>query len=127
MSGSYPGDPQSAQQWRRPVVDPSLPLIPQDAYNGYPAPTVMGQPAPALAPSAPNRQGDNFAISSLVLGIVSVSLGWLPVCGIVALAPAIIGTVLGCLGLRSAQRRALAIAGIILSLVGLALAVIIVL
>ena len=126
MRGSFPDDPQSAQ-WRQPVVDPSLPINQPESYSGYPRPTMLARQPQALAPSAAPGQGDNFAISSLVLGIVSVSLGWIPVCGIVSLAPAIIGAVLGCLGLRSAHRRSLAIAGIILSVFGFAFAVFIVL
>jgi hypothetical protein len=109
MSGSYPGDPQSSQ-WPRREVDPSLPLNQQKSSADHPAPP---------------GQGDRFAISSLILGIVSVSLGWIPICGIVALAPAIIGIVLGGLGLKSLRHRTLAIAGIVLSVIGLVLSMLI--
>ena len=109
MSGSYPGDPQSSQRSRHDG-DPSLPLTQQRPSAEYPAPP---------------GQRDRFAISSLILGIISVALGWIPVCGIVALAPAIIGIVFGWLGLKSLRHRARATAGIVLSVVGLALALVI--
>jgi hypothetical protein len=81
----------------------------------------MAQQRPTVVYAAPEQRG-GFAISSLVLGIVGVSLGWIPICGIVSLAPSIIGVVLGCLGLRSTRHRYIAIAGIILSAIGVALA-----
>ena len=120
MSGSYPGDPQSSQ-WQRRVVDPSLPLNSQDAPTSYPAPPMTAQQVPYVVPG----QGDGFAISSLILGIVSASIGWIPLCGIVALAPAIVGIVMGSLGLKSLRHRNLAIAGIILSVIGVALSMLI--
>lgn len=36
-----------------------------------------------------------MGVASLVLGIVSVVLGFIPLCGIIALVPAIIGLILG--------------------------------
>ena len=127
MNGPYPGDPQAAQ-WRRPVVDPSLPPYQPAAPSGYPPPptaTAMFQPPQPPYPVAAPRPGDGLAISSLVLGIVSVSLGWIPLCGIVSLAPGIIGVVLGSLGLQSPRHRYLSLAGIILSVIGIALSVMI--
>jgi hypothetical protein len=123
MSGTYPGDPQ-IPQWQRHVVDPSLPLNRQEVPGGYPPPTTMAQQQSTVVHAAPGQNG-GFATSSLVLGIVGVSLGWIPVCGIVSLAPSIIGVVLGCLGLRSTRHRYVAIAGIILSVIGVALAMLI--
>jgi hypothetical protein len=102
-------------------VDPSLPLNRQQAPGSYPLPAALAQQQPTVI-NAPRGQGDGFAVSSLVLGIVGVSLGWIPVCGIVSLAPSIIGVVLGCLGLRSPRHRYLAMAGIVLSAIGVALA-----
>jgi hypothetical protein len=124
MSGSYPGDPQSSQ-WQRRVVDPSLPLNSQDAPTSYPAPPMTAQQVQVPYPYAQPGEGDGFAISSLILGIVSASIGWIPICGLVALAPAIVGIVLGSLGLKSLRHRNLAIAGIILSVIGVALSMLI--
>ena len=75
---------------------------------------------PATVPTHDN--GGVPAFASLILGIFSVALGWIPLCGIVALAPAIIAVVLGGVGLQSRSRRGLAIAGMALGLAGLALA-----
>jgi hypothetical protein len=58
----------------------------------------------------------------MILGIVAAAVGWIPLCGLVALAPAIVGIVLGALGLKSEKRRGMAIAGIILSVIGIAAA-----
>jgi hypothetical protein len=62
-----------------------------------------------------------MALASMVLGIVAAAVGLVPIIGIcLAPAPAIVGIVLGALGLKSEKRRGMAIAGIILSAIGLA-------
>jgi hypothetical protein len=124
MSDPYTSDPQSSQ-WQRRMVDPSLPLSQQETFDGYPAPPMSAQQVQVPHPNAVPGQGDGFAISSLILGIVSASIGWIPLCGIVALGPAIVGIVLGSLGLKSVRHRYLAIAGIILSVIGVALSMLI--
>ena len=124
MSDSDSSDPQSSQ-WQRRMVDPSLPLNQQETFDGYPAPPLTAQQVQVPYPHAVPGQGDGFAISSLILGIVSASIGWIPLCGIVALGPAIVGIVLGSLGLKSVRYRNLAIAGIILSVIGVALSMLI--
>jgi len=62
------------------------------------------------APSSGNPSKDGLAIGSLVCGIVSLCLSWLPCCG--GLLP-IAAVVLGILGLK-ATKRTLAIIGIVL-------------
>jgi hypothetical protein len=76
-------------------------------------------PAPALVP-APASDRKGFAIASLVLGILSL-------CGSVSLwcggIISVIGIVLGALGMNS-KSKSMAVAGIILSALGLLLAII---
>lgn len=71
-------------------------------------------PAPPLAP-APAGDKKGLAIASLVLGILNLCTWLLPICG----GPmAIVGLILGILGLKSSQKT-LAIIGIVLSGLGL--------
>ena len=69
------------------------------------------------------RQGSNkqgFAIAALVIGIINLCAWFLPICG---LPLAIIGIVLGIVGLPSSQ-KGMAIAGIVLSSLGLVAAIV---
>lgn len=71
-------------------------------------------PVPAPATPAPIAAGGALAISSLVLGVVSIALGW------TFLAP-IAGLVVGILALgREPHNRTMAIWGIVLNAVVLA-------
>jgi hypothetical protein len=56
---------------------------------------------------------NGMAIASLVLGIVSVLIVWIPVVGILGTVMALIGLVLGILSLRRLEGRGLAIGGIV--------------
>ena len=81
----------------------------------FPTPEVPA-PTPVPAPTG-NRQG--LAIASLVLGIVNLCAWLLPICG----GPlALVGIVLGILGLNS-SRRGMAIAGIVISGIALLLVI----
>ncbi len=78
---------------------------------------VPSEPAPVYqpAPSTPTSDKSGLAIASLVLGIINLCSWLLPICG----GPlAIVGLVLGFLGLNS-SKKGMAIAGLVLS--GLAL------
>lgn len=68
-----------------------------------------GAPAPA----------NGMAIASLVLGIVSVLIVWIPIVGVLGSVMALIGLVLGILALRRDGGRGLAIGGIVCSGVSL--------
>lgn len=61
-----------------------------------------------------------MGIASLILGIVSIILGFIPFCGIIAIIPAIIGIILGIVDLakKSKERspKGMSIAGLILSI-----------
>ena len=77
---------------------------------------------PSNAPVSTPPANDNYrimAIAALVLGILNLCAWFIPLCG----APlGIIGAVLGYFGMRSPQQKKLAIAGMVLSLIGLLLA-----
>jgi hypothetical protein len=76
-------------------------------------------PAPATVP-ATGSDKKAFAIASLVLGIINLCSWFLPICG----GPlALIGIVLGVVGLNS-SKRGMAIAGIVLSGIGILLVLI---
>lgn len=77
----------------------------------------MAEQFPAVNPVTPAPAGDKkgLAIASLVLGILNLCSWFLPICG----GPmAIVGIVLGILGIKSSQKT-LAIVGIVLSGLGL--------
>lgn len=114
----YTQDPPQMQQMQSPYPPYAPPTVAGTPGSASPGVQPVYVPYPVAAPgSAP---GDGMALTSMILGIVSAALGWIPLCGIVVLAPAIIGIVLGALGLKSPHRRGMAIAGIILSVVGIA-------
>src|SRR5262249_1704524 len=127
---------------REPDFDPrvnnsSYPQPPQYAPPAAPMPpdTMADQPASQAASTAQpiyvpypvvvSDDGDSMALSTLIFGIISAAVGWIPVCGLVALLPAILGIVFGGLGLKSQRRRGMAVAGMLLSIVGIVLAFII--
>lgn len=60
-----------------------------------------------------------MGVASLVLGIVSVIIGFVPICGTIAFIPAIIGLILGIVDIvkksKSQEAKGLAIAGTVLS------------
>jgi hypothetical protein len=136
MNDPYGQSP--TRQWGQPEDDfrppytqdpPIAASYPPFAQQGYPPPPPQSagagaQPIYVPVPVGP-ESGDGMALTSMILGIVAAAIGWVPVCGLIALAPAIVGIVLGALGLKSERRRGMAIAGIILSVIGIALAFII--
>lgn len=70
-----------------------------------------------------------MAVASLVLGIISIIIGFIPFCGVIAFVPAVVGLVLGIIALVKANKpvevaegetapkskKGLSIAGVILS------------
>lgn len=62
-----------------------------------------GAPAPA----------NGMAIASLVLGIVSILIVWIPVVGILGTIMAIVGLVLGLMALRRPDGHGLAVGGVV--------------
>ena len=72
-------------------------------------------PPPVPTYTAPPSDKKGLAIASLVLGIINLCAWFIPICG----GPlAIVGIVLGVLGIKS-SKKTLAIVGIVLSALGL--------
>lgn len=76
------------------------------------------QPQPYVQPTTPQKaEGSSkygMAIASMILGICSFFLCWL------GIAPAIVGLILGIIGIKSPKGKGMAIAGITLSAITLA-------
>lgn len=74
------------------------------------------------------NNGKTLAIVGLILGIVSLVLTWIPYVNIAALACAIVGLILSLKGknklVEAGQAKGLAVAGLIVSIVGLVISVI---
>lgn len=72
-----------------------------------------------------------MAIASLVLGIVSIILGFVPFCGTIAIVPAIVGAILGIVVIAKKQpevkegeespksQKGLAIAGLVMCIIAI--------
>ena len=63
-----------------------------------------------------------MGIASLVLGILAALISFIPCLGTYAMIPGVIGIVLGLLGMRNVAGRGVAIAGLVLSIVGTTIA-----
>lgn len=74
--------------------------------------------APAPTPAGTDYQRI-MAIASLVIGVINLCAWLFPICGIPL---GIVGVILGILGLKSLPQKNLAIAGIVLSGLGILLA-----
>ena len=116
---------QQNQHWQgqRP---PYQPPYNQQPYQGnqqqpfYP----YGEPHYPMYPQ-PNTGSNGLAIASLVLGIVSLVLvaafSWMLWGSIAGLCLGIVGTILGVMGRKNATGRTMATAGMILSIIGIAI------
>ena len=106
--GAQPGYTYNGQQPRQP----QQPYTYYQQQNGYAAPYY---PPPAVQ-SAP---GNGYAVASLILGIVSVLVS----CSLFLTLPcAVVGLILGIVG-KSKGAGGMAVAGIILSALGLLIAI----
>jgi hypothetical protein len=86
----------------------------------YGAPNIYMQPAPyPYVIAAPPDPGAGQAVTSLVLGIISVPFAFIPCFGVITLVTGIIGLIMGIMGRSSVSRHGMAVAGIVLSAVGL--------
>lgn len=56
---------------------------------------------------------NGLAIASLVLGIVSILIVWIPIVGFLGAIMAVVGLVLGLLALRQPEGSAMAIGGVV--------------
>lgn len=112
---SYGGTPYPPPPGQAPVP-PSQPL--------YGAPNVYMQPAPyPYVVAAPPDPGAGQAVTSLVLGIISIVFAFIPCFGFVSLVTGIIGLIMGILGRKSVTRHGMAVTGIVLSAISLGLTV----
>ena len=110
-------------QGQRP---PYQPPYNQQPYQGnqqqpfYP----YGAPQYPMYPQ-PNTGSNGLAIASLILGIVSLVLvaafSWMLWGSIAGLCLGIVGTILGVMGRKNATGRTMATAGMILSIIGIAI------
>ena len=147
MSSQPPYDnyPPQSQPWPEQPPDPSYPgyaqpgaYPPPPSYGAVPYPPPPGQPGtpmygapnvyvqPAPYPyvvAAPPEPGAGQAVTSLVLGIISIVFAFIPCFGFVSLVTGIIGLVMGILGRKSVTRHGMAVTGIVLSAISLGLLV----
>jgi hypothetical protein len=92
----------------------------------HPAPPPYATYAPPSPPPAPVRKGAGLAVASMVLGIITLLLCWVPIINNVAAVIALVGIGLGIPALLRARRgthggKGMAIAGLVTSIVGLVL------
>ena len=113
---SYGAAPYPSQPGQAPYP-PSQPL--------YGAPNIYVQPAAPYpyVVAAPPDPGSGQAVTSLVLGIISIVFTFIPCFGFVAIATGIIGLIMGILGRKSVSRHGMAVTGIVLSAISLGLVV----
>lgn len=64
-----------------------------------------------------------MGVCALVFGILACALFWVPILKWVLLVLAFVGVILGAVGLKNKDKKGIAIAGLILSIVGLALSI----
>ena len=67
--------------------------------------------------------GENMAIASLVLGIISLVLSFFGL-GMISVFTAIIGIILGVLGRKDPEKKGMATAGLICSIIALVLGIV---
>ncbi|WP_433295237.1 hypothetical protein ACQPZQ_12615 [Pseudonocardia sp. CA-142604] len=109
-----PPGPQYPLQWFHP---------PQSPYPAHPVP-VYAVPSPMQQAPVTNTGPISFAF-----GMLAFLLGWIPLVGLIGTALGVVGLVLGLKALRLAKigfisDRGLAIAGVVLSCVGIAIGVV---
>ncbi|HJT59559.1 MAG TPA: hypothetical protein VJ761_23825 [Ktedonobacteraceae bacterium] len=97
---------------------------PYDYYNPPPppAPQPMYPPVPNQGMFVvPTEPGRGIALAGFILGLVSIFTSWIPFLGMIV---SIVGIILSAMGQRSISRKGLAIAGLILSILTLIVALI---
>ncbi len=125
MNNPYGFDPNQTTEydatWDYPNQQTDPPAAPPARYNpGGDLTTIKQTPTRSRPvhvpppPAAPDRR-DSRARASLWLGIISLAMSLVPVCGIVALFPAVCGLAIGWMGRGSPRWHRWAIAGMLLS------------
>lgn len=134
-SPQYPTNPGTpnyppAPEYPAPPAYPAPPSYPlqQPGYGPqpgmYPQPVAYPQPGygyPGM-PMPQQDQGGGFAIAGLILGILAIPLAIFSICDTPFV---VLGLIFSILGRRSFSRRGLAMAGLICSIVGAVLAIIV--
>lgn len=120
------GRPPAAQPPAPPMAQPAQPpvapqVIPPQGPTLQATQQATQQTTHAAPHSRPRPQRQGAATISVILGIISIVIGALPVVGIVAVLPGALGIVSGLRGMQTRRRNA-AIFGILLSVIGIALA-----
>lgn len=118
--GQRPAQPPAPPPAMAPMAQP--PVAPQAFPPQGPTlpATQQATGQTTIVAPRPQRQGAAATIS-VILGIISIVIGALPVIGIVAVLPGALGVVFGLRGMQT-RRRNVAIFGILLSVIGIALA-----
>ena len=120
------GYPSSSGPYTPPPYNQSQPGYPSQA-PGYPqqqpyAPPQYGQPGyppqPGYVAVPVSEPGAGMAVASLVLGILSIVTFW---AWFLVVPLSVVGIILGTLGRRAVSRRGIALAGLICSIIGLAI------
>lgn len=132
QEGSYPGYEQQASAYPPPPQYGATPYPPQQGQPPMPpmygAPQIYVQPAAyPYAVAAPAEPGSGQAVTSLILGIVGTVFGlmaWIFCLAFIPIILGIVGFIMGILGLKSKSRHGMAVAGLILSTIAVALPVI---
>lgn len=90
---------------------------------GQPYGVPYGQPYGVPMPFAPPDPGAGMAVASLVLGIISLAFTAFFFCGGLFVAPitGILGIIFGILGRKSVTRHGSAIAGLVTSIIAVAI------
>lgn len=64
-----------------------------------------------------------MGIAALVLGIISIIIGFIPLCGSIAIIPAIVGVILGIVDIvtksKKGEKKGISIAGLVLSAIAI--------
>ncbi|MEA3142776.1 MAG: hypothetical protein QOG31_100 [Thermoplasmata archaeon] len=116
------------------AATPAPAAHPQPGQPAPPAPTGFSAPPPygqfSPLPPGGRLQTSGAAVASLVLGIATVCVWWLPFFGVfVSLVAGVLAIILGAVGIKQVNQnptqvtgKGLAIAGLVLGIVGLAIA-----
>lgn len=111
-------NPEQPTQPNTPVPEPTMPSTqPTQPTFPQPAPTQSSQPTP-MQLNPIYTKNNKLAIASIILGVISIPAAILT---IFTIAIPIVGIVLGALSIK--KQRGLALAGLILSSIGLALSI----
>lgn len=118
---SWP-DPTPAQDWQaQPTAYAQQPQVYAQQPQAYATPYGAGYPQAGF-PAAAQKNGNGFAIASLVLGITSIFFCWW---GLFSLLQVVLAIVFGALALGrvapGSSHRTMAIAGIVCACVGVIL------